>query len=155
MLEPRCAEVTVTGQHLVDLNEAAEVSILHDKWMGTEEGYNPLPKISAPADHIRHHAAPQAFRPYGTASEERDQRVQDVPGILMLVHLEDRIDLPAKRTHTGMPMDRHGETTLSVDETDHPLGIELKHRPCSFLLIVRTGRIFTAHGPEPYGEGGT
>lgn len=42
-------------------------------------------------------------------------------------------------------MDRDGEATLPVDEADDPLRFELEPRPYGFLLIVRTGRIFTAH----------
>jgi hypothetical protein len=38
----------------------------------------------------------------------------------------------------------------SVDEPHHPLGIELEPRFGSFLLIVRTGRIVTAHAMRAY-----
>jgi hypothetical protein len=43
-------------------------------------------------------------------------------------------------------MYRHRKGTFAIDESDDPARIELEYRRRSgFLLIVRTGRIFTAH----------
>jgi len=49
-----------------------------------------------------------------------------------------------------VPKDRNTETALAVDEADDPL---LETWP--FLLIVRTGWIFTFHCHVPYEEGVT
>ena len=48
---------------------------------------------------------------------------------------------------TGEPIavDRDAEAAFSVDESHNPLRIELEPRLRGFLLIVRTGRIVTAH----------
>jgi hypothetical protein len=67
---------------------------------------------------------------------------------LVLVDLEYRMQLPS----AGLPniwiaVDGDAETAFSVNETDYPSRIEhgtVETR--GFLLIVRTGRIFTVHG---------
>ncbi len=56
-----------------------------------------------------------------------------------LGHRELVLDLPAEST-TRVAYHRDREAALTVDEADDPL---LDTWP--FLLIVRTGRIFTAH----------
>jgi hypothetical protein len=66
--------------------------------------------------------------------------------VLVLVDVEDRLQLPTPvPVHHRTSMNRHGETTLTVHESSDPVGIEHKTRTGSFLLIVRTGWIFTAH----------
>ncbi len=66
--------------------------------------------------------------------------------ILVLVYVEDRLKLPTPvPVHHRTAMHRNGETTLTVHKTNNPVGIEHKTRNGSFLLIVRTGWIFTAH----------
>ena len=57
------------------------------------------------------------------------------------------LDLPAESA-PGVLHHRDRETTLAVDEADDPL---LETWP--FLLIDRTGRIFTAHVIEPKRNG--
>ena len=68
---------------------------------------------------------------------------------LVLVHVEDRVQLPpARRTRVlRIPVDGDRETSLAVDESDDPARIELEPRLDGFLLIVRTGRIVTTHSP--------
>ena len=64
----------------------------------------------------------------------------------MLVHVEDGMELPSPGgTGVRVAVDRDAEASLTVDEATDPSGIELSVEPCSFLLIVRTDRIFTAH----------
>ncbi len=66
--------------------------------------------------------------------------------ILVLVDLECRLKLPsAMPVHHRISMHRNGEATLTVHKTNNPVGIEHKTRNGSFLLIVRTGWIFTTH----------
>ena len=64
----------------------------------------------------------------------------------VLVHLESSLNLPAKRApHVRIAVYGDGEATLAVNEPHDPHRIELKSRHQSFLLIVPTGRIVTAH----------
>ena len=64
----------------------------------------------------------------------------------VLRHLEDRIDLPAWcAPHKRIAVNRDGEATFSIDETHDPLRMQSSGRASGFLLIVPTGRIFTAH----------
>ena len=63
---------------------------------------------------------------------------------LVLVNLEGGMELPpAGLPDVRIPMDRDAEASLAVDESDDPRSIE--RDAGSFLLIVRTGRIVTAH----------
>ncbi len=71
--------------------------------------------------------------------EEPLQLVQDMHGPGSLDHAEVRLNLPTETT-TVVPEDRNTEAAFAVDEADDPL---LESWP--FLLIVRTGRIVTAH----------
>ena len=66
--------------------------------------------------------------------------------ILVLVDVERRLKLPTSMSvHHRTAMHRNREATLTVHETNDPVGIEHKTRNGSFLLIVRTGWIFTFH----------
>jgi hypothetical protein len=69
----------------------------------------------------------------------------------MLVDVKDRVKLPpACRGCVDVPVNGHRETAFAVDEPNDPERIELEYRRSSgFLLIVRTGRIFTTHGAHP------
>ena len=78
-----------------------------------------------------------------TATEVLLQEVQDLHAARSLNHGELRLDLPAEATR-AVPEDRNAEAPFAVDEADDPL---LEAWP--FLLIVRTGRIFTAHSTQP------
>ena len=51
-------------------------------------------------------------------------------------------------THEWITMHRDREAAFAVDEADDPLRIELT-LASGFLLIVRTGRIVTAHRRHP------
>ena len=58
---------------------------------------------------------------------------------LSLNHCERRLNLPADTTR-AVPKDWNAEAAFAVDEADDPL-----RKSWPFLLIARTGRIFTAH----------
>ena len=74
----------------------------------------------------------------------------------VLIDVEYGMDLPSPRlAHIWVSVKGDAEATFSVHESHDPMRIELKPRPHSFLLIVRTGRIVTAHRPAPYEEGVT
>ena len=75
--------------------------------------------------------------------------------VLVLVDVEYRLELPSPvPVHHRVSMYRNGEATLAIHKSSDPVGIEHKTRNGSFLLIVRTGWIFTAHA-APYEEGAT
>jgi hypothetical protein len=66
--------------------------------------------------------------------------------ILMLIDVERRLELPASMPmHHRTSMHRYAEAAFAVHEPNYPVRIEHIARTGSFLLIVRTGRIFTAH----------
>ena len=75
------------------------------------------------------------------ASELLNEKLEYGPGARSLGHRELVLNLPAE---SAPRVANHGDrkTALTVDEADDPL---LDTWP--FLLIVRTGWIFTAHGP--------
>ena len=149
-LEPGRSEVELLFEDQRDLDEEQEVPLLHYEWMGIEERDHRPDKILAAVDAEDRDTRCWALRSYAPATEEADECVQDQRRVPMLRYLEDRVDLPTKRTHTVVLVDRYGEATLSIDEAHYPLGVEREHWCCSFLLIVRTGRIFTEHVLQAY-----
>ena len=74
-----------------------------------------------------------------TTSEETLQQVHCTLALHSLDHRERRLDLPAEPTRAVLE-DRNAEASLAVDEADDPL-----RKSWPFLLIVRTGWIFTSH----------
>ena len=88
--------------------------------------------------------APWAFRTNSPAAQGRDHRFENLSMVLVLVDVEDRLKLPTPMSvHHRVAMNRNGEATLAIHKTSDPVGIEHKTRNGSFLLIVRTGWIFT------------
>ena len=66
--------------------------------------------------------------------------------VLVLIDMENRLELPASvSAHHRTSMNRNREATLTVHKTNNPVGVEHKTWNGSFLLIVRTGWIFTTH----------
>ena len=82
---------------------------------------------------LDHHAAP----------EHLTEEFERCSGRRSLGDGELVLDLPAEPT-PGVAHHRDREASFAVDEPDDPL---LSTWP--FLLIVRTGRIFTIHTPHP------
>src|SRR3974390_544063 len=74
-----------------------------------------------------------------TTLEESLQSMQRIDAPLSLNHDKARLDLPTQLRGV-VPKERNAETTFAVDEADDPL-----RETWPFLLIVRTGRIFTVH----------
>jgi hypothetical protein len=74
-----------------------------------------------------------------TAAEVLLQIVKNNHAPRALNYRKTRLDLPAKPI-AGIPKERNTEAAFTVDEADDPL---LDFWP--FLLIARTGRVFTAH----------
>jgi hypothetical protein len=74
-----------------------------------------------------------------SASEEPLHSMENIDTLLSLNHRERRLNLPT-RASGAVPKDRNAEAAFAVDEADDPL-----RETWPFLLIVRTGRIFTTH----------
>ncbi len=77
------------------------------------------------------------------AAEELLHSVKNTYALLSLNNRECRSDLPTQTTRS-IPEDRSTETAFAVDEADDPL-----RKAWPFLLIVRTGRIFTIRSKQP------
>ena len=78
-----------------------------------------------------------------TATEVLLQEVKNLRAPFALDHCESRLNLPTEPARM-VPEDRNAEATFAVDEADDPL-----REFWPFLLIVRTGRIVTAHDGHP------
>jgi hypothetical protein len=65
--------------------------------------------------------------------------MKNIDALLSLDHRERRLNLPTCAAR-AIPKDRNTEAAFAVDEADDPL-----RETWPFLLIVRTGRIFTIH----------
>ena len=64
----------------------------------------------------------------------------------VLVDVKDGVELPPSRLpNVWVLVNRYGEATLSVDKPHNSMRIELKPRRRSFLLIVPTRHVVTAH----------
>ena len=74
-----------------------------------------------------------------TTSKVVSNQLQDLDAPLSLDNCEHGLQLPSD-SHNGVTLDRTAEAAFTVDEADDPL---LDTWP--FLLIARTGRVFTAH----------
>jgi hypothetical protein len=124
--------------------EPFEVELLGgSEWMFLEEGDDTLHQVPAPL----HGEAAQGLAvarvvlllDHFAAPEDPNQVLEHV---LRTESLDDRelvLDLPT-RFHSRIPHDSNREAAFPVDEADDPL-----LNTWSFLLIVRTARIFTSH----------
>jgi hypothetical protein len=74
-----------------------------------------------------------------SAPEVPLQEVKHLHAFLSLNHRERRLNLPADTTR-AVPKDWNAEAAFAVDEADDPL-----RETWPFLLIVRTGWLFTIH----------
>ena len=148
LFETASIEVHPTTHHVEDSLEFLEVLELgRTKWVCIEERHDDLAEVLQPA-----HVEPKQILLVvvastvsidGSASEEVLQKLEDVDASFTLRHRKPRLHLPAQR-HRSISLDRAAETAFAVDEADDPLLY-----PWPFLLIVRTGRIVTAHDDHP------
>jgi hypothetical protein len=74
-----------------------------------------------------------------SAPEKLLQEVKHLYALFSLDHCERRLNLPARTTRV-VSKDWNAEAAFAVDEADDPL-----RETWPFLLIVRTGWIFTNH----------
>src|SRR5713101_1693576 len=73
------------------------------------------------------------------AAEPLPYQVENLPSFSVLTHMKLRYELPAG-PGVLVPLNSYMKRTFSVDVTRY-IGIQ------PFLLIVRTARIVTVHGP--------
>jgi hypothetical protein len=126
--------------------EAMEVVSLDDEWIALEERNDIRFEIDQSVDRVRTHVAPGSLGADMSAPEHWTQALEHFSIPLVLIDVEDGVQLPpACRSCVCVPVYRHRKATLSIDESYDSTRIEIEHRPDGFLLIVRTGRIFTAH----------
>ena len=119
---------------------------LHNERMAFEERQYCRLQVPERFNREGQNAAPWAFRANSPAAESRDHRFENLTVVLVLIDVEYRLKLPAPvPMHHRTSMYRNREATFAIHETSDPVGIEHKTRDGSFLLIVRTGWIFTAH----------
>src|SRR5262249_8336504 len=144
-LEAGSSQVLLLAERSHDLGERPKVGALDDERVLLEERNDPLFQIRSAADCVGQHAALRTLRADNATAEERAQCFGHRSMRLVLVHVEDRLDLPVARgSDEWIPMEADTEAALAIDEADDPARIELE-RVSGFLLIVRTGRIVTAH----------
>ena len=131
--------------HLQNVNESFEVASLRgSQWTFFEERHHDVDEV-APALHGEAHEllaviVAAVVLDDVAAPEHLDGGVRARrPGARCLGDRELVLDLPAESTPRVADY-RYREATFAVDEADGPL---LDAWP--FLLIDRTGRIFTAH----------
>ncbi len=74
-----------------------------------------------------------------TTTEESLHQLKCSNTLRPLNHRESWLNLPTRSTRS-IQEDRNAETSFAVDKADDPL-----RKVWPFLLIVRTGRIFTTH----------
>ena len=137
-------EVDALSHQRDDSGEPAELFRLRrSQWVFFEERDDALLEVIERTHLVTVHRLPVVVRPSidrdVAASEEVLQVMQHSGAPFCLDDRKTRLDLPTEPTRS-VPEDRNAEAAFAVDEADDPLR---ETRP--FLLIVRTGRIFTAH----------
>ena len=138
------AEVGFRSHHVDHFDELLEVDgFRRNQWVFFEERDDAALQIIEGSHHEVVHCFPMIVPPAvsadSAAPEEPLQEVQDLFALLPLNHRERGLHLPTQSTRS-IPEDRNAEAAFAVDKADDPL-----RDSWPFLLIVRTGRIFTAH----------
>ncbi len=117
------------------LGKAIEARPLHrPQWIRLEERHHSFGQLPESSDAEL--LAITVIHGDLAATKERSKLFEEGNIPLMLHHAKLWKDLPAN-FHRGLPVDADEETSLPVNETDHPL------RTQAFLLIACTDRIVT------------
>ena len=127
-----------------NLDELCEVlSLRSSQWVRFEERDDLVAQVPESEDLVRTEilamVVVSAVDIHLAATEEHHHRIENVPARLALNHDKCWLHLPAE-AHRAVLEDRAAEAAFPIDETHQPIVGEE-----SFLLIVRTGWIFTAH----------
>jgi hypothetical protein len=142
--QPFHPEVELLIHHANDHRKLLEViGFRGSQWICFEERHDGVAKINPPEDLIDHQiflVVVVSSIPVDTAAaEEVLDQFQAFDAPFSLDDCEHRLQLPPD-PHNAVALDRTTEAAFTVDEADDPL---LDSWP--FLLIARTGRVFTAH----------
>ena len=123
-----------------DAGEGEEVSLLRaQEGLRLEEWDDPRQQVFPPTNDVHQCGvgARPVIRSDPSAAQPTADEVEDLTPFGVLADMELRNQLPTG-PGTAVPTDRYVERTFSIDETR-----DVRIQP--FLLIVRTGWIFTAH----------
>jgi hypothetical protein len=140
--EARFSEVLLPPHRRNDAGKGEEVTLFraHER-LRLEEWDDPRQEVFPTANyqHQRGVRARSMVLTNLTTAEATGDEVEDLAPFAVLAHSELRYQFP---TGPGacVPTDRYVKRTFSIDETR-----DIRIQP--FLLIVRTGWIFTAHAP--------
>jgi hypothetical protein len=138
-----------------DVGKQPKISALYPQAVNFKEGDDNLIELPERRDRKGQDWTLWALGTDIPASEVRAKRFEHITMIRVLVNVKNSLDLPSPvSVHEVAAMHRYREAALPVYETSDPIGIELDTRQWGFLLIVRTGQIFTEHA-KPYAEGVT
>lgn len=130
--------------------EGGEVTMLDPQMIVLEERDHQFIQLPEVMDCIGEDPAVRALRADHSASEEAGQLLEHRSMVFVLVHLEGSCKLPpGGTTNERVAVNADREATLSVDEAHNPRRIDLTPRQGSFLLIVPTCHIVTAHISDP------
>ena len=133
--QPLLSQVIASLHEADHLGEAIEAPSLHrPQWIRFEERHHSFGQLSDSPN--AEFLAITVIDGDLSAAEETSELLEEGDIPLMLYHAELWKDLPANR-HRGLPIDTDEEASLSIDETNHPLGTQ------AFLLVVCTDRIVT------------
>ncbi len=137
-------EVHTMTHHQKDLSELLKVlALCGNQWMCFEERYDLGSKILQPKNRVHKEVflviVTSSIAVDLAASEVLKEYLQGFNAPFALDYCKTGLNLPAQR-HLSISLDRTAEAPFPVDEADDPL---LDSWP--FLLIVRTGRVVTAH----------
>jgi hypothetical protein len=130
--------------HLEDLLELQEVlTLCRNQWIRIEERDDHFtkfpPSVNVEDKEVLLVIVMPAVSIDASATKEILEQLERRKTPLSLHHRKPRLHLPPT-THALVSLNRATEAAFTVDEADDPL-----RDLWPFLLIVRTGRIFTAH----------
>jgi hypothetical protein len=112
-----------------------------------EERDDPLFEVLEPGDRVGHDRARRTLVIHVSTPEMDAETFQQLTLVRVLGHLERGSELPPPRASgiSRIDVDGYRKAAFAIDEPDDPARIELLRRDFGFLLIVRTGRVFTFH----------
>jgi len=138
--EARFCQVLLPAHRPNDAGEGEELTLLraHER-LRLEEWDDPRQEVFPTANHVHQRGVRTRSMVLTnlTAAEAADDEVENLTPFAVLADAELRYQLPAG-PGACVPTDRYVKRTFSIDETRN-----ICIQP--FLLIVRTGWIFTAH----------
>ena len=136
----RCLRSSISSMTSTNL---AKFSLRRSQCVRLEERDDHVPQVTETCDLVADQILPMVVMPAVdgqlSATEERNHLLQDDSARGPLNNGEGGLHLPSEG-HRAVPRDGTAETAFPVYETHQPSVCEE-----SFLLIVRTGWIFTAH----------